>query len=237
MKKTAILLGALLLSISSIAFAQTVNVSRVGILTSGYTWAYGTWHVTESVPGSDADEYDFYISIDKYQIRIKDRSLPDIPLSCIPETNYTYNEMDEDMFGVGPDEKLLEFAGRYGEDTYLFLNRKDKTLSHFNETDRKERGITVSMVKADAGTAGQQYLDALASCPVIGTWKDVDDEATERTFTSEEVRNQFIPSGDGGWEHYLWGLVYRYDPETGLLIARSPLDTEGLRVRNYKRVR
>ena len=159
------------------AGAQTVNLSHSGILTSGYTWAYGTWHVKESVPDDDADMYDFYISIDKYQIRIKDRSLPDIPVAAIPETNYAYNEMDEDMFGVGPDEKLLEFVGRYGEDTYLFINRKDKTLSHFNESDRKERSITVSMEKVDAGTVSAAYTEALVSSPLVGTWQDMDDPA------------------------------------------------------------
>lgn len=227
--------GALLL-ISLAAGAQSVNLSHSGILTSGYTWAYGSWHVTESVPDNDADTYDFYISVDKYQIRIKDRSLPDIPLAAIPEANYAYNEMDEDMFGVGPDEKLLEFVGRYGEDTYLFINRKDKTLSHFNESDRKERGITVTMEKVDAGTVSAGYTEALVSSPLVGTWQDIDDPSAERTFTRENVTHQFIPAAGGGWEHYLWGLVFTYDPESGLLTARSPFDTEGRRVKTYKRV-
>ena len=231
----SIIAAPILLAASFTAGAQTVNLSHSGILTSGYSWAYGTWHVKETVPDSDAAEYDFYISVEKYQIRIKDRSLPDIPLACIPETNYTYNEMDAEMFGTGPDEKLLEFVGRYGEDTYLFINRKDKTLSHFNESDRRERGIKVSMEKVAAGSPDAAYLSAMASCPVIGTWVDMDDPSIERTFTAENVRNEFIPTGDGGWEHYLWGLVYRYNAESGLLTARSPFDTEGRRVKTYKR--
>ena len=230
------ILGALLLTCLP-AVSQTVNVSRVGILTSGYTWAYGVWHVVESIPGSESPEYDYYISVDKYQIRIKDSSLSDIPLACIPETNYTYNEMDADMFGVGPDEKLLEFVGRYGEDTYLFINRKDKTLSHFNEADRKERGIKVTMEKASAGTPDGVYMATLAASPVIGTWQDVDDPSNQKTFTAEDVRTQFIPAADGGWEHYLWGLVYTYDAETGTLSARSPFDTEGRHVKTYKRIK
>ena len=231
-----IIAGALLLA-SLASGAQTVNLSHSGILTSGYTWAYGSWHVKESVPDNDADSYDFYISVDKYQIRIKDRSLPDIPLAAIPETNYTYNEMDEDMFGVGPDEKLLEFVGRYGEDTYLFINRKDKTLSHFNESDRKERGITVTMEKVDAGTVSADYTEALVSSPLVGTWQDMDDPSVERVFTRENVTPQFIPAAAGGWEHYLWGLIFTYDPESGLLTARSPFDTEGRRAKTYKRVK
>ena len=59
-----IIAGALLLA-SLAAGAQTVNLSHSGILTSGYTWAYGSWHVKESVPDNDADSYDFYISVDK----------------------------------------------------------------------------------------------------------------------------------------------------------------------------
>ena len=236
MKNRHLIIAGALLLISLAAGAQTVNLSHSGILTSGYTWAYGSWHVTESVPDNDADSYDFYISVDKYQIRIKDRSLPDIPLAAIPETNYTYNEMDEDMFGVGPDEKLLEFVGRYGEDTYLFINRKDKTLSHFNESDRKERGITVTMEKVDAGTVSAGYTEALVSSPLVGTWQDMDDPSVERVFTRENVTHQFIPSAGGGWEHYLWGLIFTYDPESGLLTARSPFDTEGRRVKTYKRV-
>ena len=236
MKTRHLIIAGALLLISLAAGAQTVNLSHSGILTSGYTWAYGSWHVTESVPDNDADMYDFYISVDKYQIRIKDRSLPDIPLAAIPETNYTYNEMDEDMFGVGPDEKLLEFVGRYGEDTYLFINRKDKTLSHFNESDRKERGITVTMEKVDAGTVSAGYTEALVSSPLVGTWQDMDDPSVERVFTSENVTHQFIPAAGGGWEHYLWGLIFTYDPESGLLTARSPFDTEGRRVKTYKRV-
>ena len=227
----------LLFAASFTADAQTVNLSHQGILTSGYSWAYGTWHVKETVPDNDADMYDFYISIDKYQIRIKDRSLPDIPIAAIPETNYTYNEMDEDMFGVGPDEKLLEFVGRYGEDTYLFINRKDKTLSHFNESDRNERGITVSMEKVDAGSPDAAYLAALTSSPLVGTWQDMDDPAVERVFTPENVTHQFIPAAGGGWEHYLWGLIFTYDAESGLLTARSPFDTEGRRAKTYKRVK
>ena len=219
------------------AGAQVVNLSHQGILTSGYSWAYGTWHVKETVPDNDADMYDFYISVDKYQIRIKDRSLPDIPVAAIPETNYTYNEMDEDMFGVGPDEKLLEFVGRYGEDTYLFINRKDKTLSHFNESDRKERGITVSMEKVDAGTPDPAYLAALTSSPLVGTWQDMEDPTVERVFTPENVTHQFIPAAVGGLEHYLWGLIFTYDDESGLLTARSPFDTEGRRIKTYKRVK
>ena len=236
MKTRHLIIAGALLLISLAAGAQTVNLSHSGILTSGYTWAYGSWHVTESVPDNDADMYDFYISVDKYQIRIKDRSLPDIPLAAIPETNYTYNEMDEDMFGVGPDEKLLEFVGRYGEDTYLFINRKDKTLSHFNESDRKERGITVTMEKVDAGTVSAGYTEALVSSPLVGTWQDMDDPSVERVFTSENVTHQFIPAAGGGWEHYLWGLIFTYDPESGLLTARSPFDTEGRRIKTYKRV-
>ena len=236
MKTRHLIIAGALLLISLAAGAQTVNLSHSGILTSGYTWAYGSWHVKESVPDNDADSYDFYISVDKYQIRIKDRSLPDIPLAAIPETNYTYNEMDEDMFGVGPDEKLLEFVGRYGEDTYLFINRKDKTLSHFNESDRKERGITVTMEKVDAGTVSAGYTEALVSSPLVGTWQDMDDPSVERVFTRENVTHQFIPSAGGGWEHYLWGLIFTYDPESGLLTARSPFDTEGRRIKTYKRV-
>ena len=236
MKTRHLIIAGALLLISLAAGAQTVNLSHSGILTSGYTWAYGSWHVTESVPDNDADMYDFYISVDKYQIRIKDRSLPDIPLAAIPETNYTYNEMDEDMFGVGPDEKLLEFVGRYGEDTYLFINRKDKTLSHFNESDRKERGITVTMEKVDAGTVSAGYTEALVSSPLVGTWQDMDDPSVERVFTSENVTHQFIPAAGGGWEHYLWGLIFTYDPESGLLTALSPFDTEGRRIKTYKRV-
>ncbi|MBR5055264.1 MAG: hypothetical protein IKX07_06715 [Bacteroidales bacterium] len=237
MKTRHLIIAGALLLISLAAGAQTVNLSHSGILTSGYTWAYGSWHVTESVPDNDADMYDFYISVDKYQIRIKDRSLPDIPLAAIPETNYTYNEMDEDMFGVGPDEKLLEFVGRYGEDTYLFINRKDKTLSHFNESDRKERGITVTMEKVDAGTVSAGYTEALVSSPLVGTWQDMDDPSVERVFTRENVTHQFIPAAGGGWEHYLWGLIFTYDPESGLLTARSPFDTEGRRIKTYKRVK
>ena len=233
----AFLVASMLLATSLTAGAQTVNLSHSGILTSGYSWAYGTWHVTESVPDSDADMYDFYISVDKYQIRIKDRSLAGIPLAAIPETNYTYNEMDEDMFGVGPDEKLLEFVGRFREDTYLFINRKDKTLSHFNESDRKERGIKVTMEKADAGTVDPAYVTALTSSPLVGTWQDMDDPAIERVFTPENVTHQFIPAANGGWEHYLWGLVFTYDAESGLLTARSPFDTEGRRVKTYKRIK
>ena len=236
MKTRHLIIAGALLLISLAAGAQTVNLSHSGILTSGYTWAYGSWHVKESVPDNDADSYDFYISVDKYQIRIKDRSLPDIPLAAIPETNYTYNEMDEDMFGVGPDEKLLEFVGRYGEDTYLFINRKDKTLSHFNESDRKERGITVTMEKVNAGTVSAGYTEALVSSPLVGTWQDMDDPSVERVFTRENVTHQFIPSAGGGWEHYLWGLIFTYDPESGLLTARSPFDTEGRRIKTYKRV-
>lgn len=237
MKAKNLLIAGVLLLASLATGAQTVNLSHQGILTSGYSWAYGTWHVKETVPDNDADMYDFYISVDKYQIRIKDRSLPDIPVSAIPETNYTYNEMDEDMFGVGPDEKLLEFVGRYGEDTYLFINRKDKTLSHFNENDRKERGITVSMEKVDAGTPDPAYLAALTSSPLVGTWQDMEDPTVERVFTPENVTHQFIPAADGGWEHYLWGLIFTYDTESGLLTARSPFDTEGRRAKTYKRVK
>ena len=232
----SILAASLLSAASYTAGAQAVNLSHSGILTSGYSWAYGTWHVTESVPDSDADENDFYISVDKYQIRIKDRSLPDIPLACIPETNYTYNEMDADMFGAGPDEKLLEFVGRYGEDTFLIINRKDKTLSHFNASDRAERGIKVTMEKADAGTVSAAYLEALTSSPIVGTWRNIDDAEDVKTFTADNLRYEFIPARNGGWEHYLWGLVYTYNAASGLMTARSPFDAEGRRVRTYKRL-
>ena len=231
----SILAAPILLAASFTAGAQAVNLSHSGILTSGYTWAYGTWHVKEAVPDSDAAEYDFYISVDKYQIRIKDRSLPDIPLACIPETNYTYNEMDADMFDLGPDEKLLEFVGRYGEDTFLIINRKDKTLSHFNESERKERGIKVTMEKADAGTASAAYIASLTSSPLVGTWQNAEDPSDEKVFTADNLKYEFIPTPDGGWEHYLWGLVYRYNPESGLLTARSPFDTEGRRIKTYRR--
>ena len=230
------LLAASLISAASFnAGAQAVNVSNVGILTSGYTWAYGTWHVVESIPDGGADENDFYITITKYQIRIKDRSLPDIPLAAIPETNYAYNEMDADMFDLGPDEKLLEFVGRYGEDIFLIINRKDKTLSHFNESERKERGIKVTMEKADAGTASAAYIASLTSSPLVGTWQNAEDPSDEKVFTADNLKYEFIPTPDGGWEHYLWGLVYRYNPESGLLTARSPFDTEGRRVKTYRR--
>ena len=230
------LLAATFLSAASFnAGAQAVNVSNVGILTSGYTWAYGTWHVVESIPDGGGDENDFYITVTKYQIRIKDKSLPDIPLAAIPETNYTYNEMDADMFDLGPDEKLLEFVGRYGEDTFLIINRKDKTLSHFNEGDRAERGIKVRMEKADPGTVSAAYIDALTSSPVIGEWVNTADASDVKSFKADNLRNEFIPAPGGGWEHYLWGYVYTYDPESGILSARSPFDTEGSRVRTYKR--
>ena len=230
------LLGALILFAAGVtAGAQAVNLSHMGILTSGYTWAYGTWHVTETVPDADADEYDFYISIDKYQIRIKDRSLPDIPLACIPETNYTYNEMDEDMFDLGPDEKLLEFVGRYGEDIFLIINRNDKTLSHFNAADRAERGIKVSMEKADAGAPSAEYASALASCPIIGTWRNADDPGEVLTFTSDDIKYGFIRTADGGWEQYLRGIVFRYHPESGTMTAASPFDAEGRRAKLYEK--
>jgi hypothetical protein len=224
-------LVALILPLS--VSAQTVNLSHSGILTSGYSWAYGAWHVTESVP--DATDNEFYINIDKYQIRIKDGSLPDIPLAVIPQTNYAINDMDADMFGVGPDEVLLEFVGRYGEDTYLMIDRKAKTISHFNAEERQERGIKVKMEKIDLGTPSAAYLEKMASSPVIGTWQDMDDPAVERVFTAENVSYQFIPTADGGWEHYLWGIIYRYDPESQLLTGRSPFDTEGRRLKTYKR--
>jgi hypothetical protein len=230
----AALAATLLSSATFTAGAQAVNLSHSGILTSGYTWAYGTWHVKESVPDNDADEYDFYISIDKYQIRIKDRSLPDIPLACIPETNYAYNDMDADMFELGPDEKLLEFVGRYGEDTFLIIG-KDRAISHFSSSDRAERGIKLSVEKADAGKVSEAYLQSLASSPIAGSWQNVDDPEDVKTFTTDNLRYEFIPSADGGWEHYLWGLVYRVDAESGLMTARSPFDTEGRRVQTYKR--
>ena len=233
---SAFLAAALLCAGSFEAGAQAVNVSSMGILTSGYTWAYGTWHVTETVPDSDADEYDFYISIDKYQIRIKDRSLKDIPLACIPETNYTYNEMDADMFDLGDDEKLLEFVGRYGEDTFLIINRKDKTLSHFNASDRAERGIKVKMETADAGKVSDDYIQTLTSSPVVGTWQNTADPEDVKTFTANNLKYEFIPAPGGGWEHYLWGQIYTYDAESGMLTARNTFDAEGLRVRTYKRM-
>lgn len=215
--------------------AQSVNLSHQGILTSGYTWAYGAWHVTETVPDG-GESYDYYISIDKYQIRIKDASLESVPLSCIPETNYTYNEMDADMFGVGPDEKLIEFVGRYGEDTYLFISRKDKTISHFNSEDRAERGIKVTVSKAATDDSGvEAFRASLASSPIVGTWQNIDDADDVKTFTADNLRYEFIPADGGGLEHYLWGVIYRLDESTGLLKARSPFDTEGRRVRTYKR--
>ena len=62
-----IMVSAILLCAGSFeAASQAVNLSSMGILTSGYTWAYGTWHVTETVPDGGSDENDFYISIDKY---------------------------------------------------------------------------------------------------------------------------------------------------------------------------
>ena len=230
----ALFAAALLCAGSFDAGAQAVNVSSMGILTSGYTWAYGTWHVVEAVPDGGTDENDFYISIDKYQLRIKDRSLPDIPLACIPETNFTYNEMDADMFDLNDDEKLLEFVGRYGEDTFLIINRKDKTLSHFNASDRAERGIKVTMEKANAGTASASYLATLTSSPIIGTWQNTADAEDVKTFTADNLKYEFIPAADGGFEHYLWGVIYTYDPESGLLTARSPFDKEGIRARTYK---
>lgn len=237
--KARILFSALvalgLTAASFTAGAQAVNYSHSGILTSGYTWAYGTWHVKESVPDSDADENDFYISIDKYQIRIKDRSLPDIPLACIPETNYTYNEMDADMFDLGPDEKLLEFVGRYGEDIFLIINRKDKTLSHFNESDRRERGIKVTMEKADAGAPSAAYADALASSPIVGTWRSADDPADVLTITPQNIHYEFILRSDGSWERYIQGILYRYNADTGTLSVGSPFDTDGLRTRLYEK--
>ena len=230
------LLTAALISAASFdAGAQAVNVSRVGILTGGYTWAYGTWHVVESVPDGGADENDFYISIDKYQIRIKDRTLPDIPLAAIPETNYANNEMDADMFGVGPDEILLEFVGRYGEDTYLMLDRKARTISHFTAEDRAERGIKVTVEKTSAGTVSADYLNKLTSSPIIGSWENVDDAEDTRDFTADNLRYEFIPASDGCLEHYLWGFIYSVDPESGLLTARNVFDTEGLRTRTYRR--
>ena len=229
------LLTATLLSAASVdAGAQAVNVSRMGILTSGYSWAYGSWHVVESVPDGGADENDFYISIDKYQIRIKDRSLPGVPLCVIPETNYANNDMDADMFGAGPDEMLIEFVGRYGEDTYLMLDRKSKTISHFSAEDRSDRGIKVTMEKYDSGTAPAGYFDSLTSSPVIGSWENVDDPGDTKTFTAENLRNEFIPVS-GGLEHYLWGFIYRVDPGSGLLTARNVFDTEGSRIRTYRR--
>jgi len=231
---SAALVAAVLLCAGSFeAGAQAVNVSNVGILTSGYTWAYGTWHVVESIPDGGADENDFYISIDKYQIRIKDRSLPDIPLACIPETNFTYNEMDADMFDLNDDEKLLEFVGRYGEDIFLIINRKDKTLSHFNASDRAERGIKVSMEAADAGKASDDYVQALISSPIIGTWQNTADATDIKTFTADNLKYEFIPAA-GGWEHYLWGIIYSYDAESGILTARNVFDKEGSRIRTYK---
>ena len=231
-----ITLTALTLAFSVPARSQAVNMSRSGILTSGYSWAYGTWHVVESVPDGGADENDFYISVDKYQIRIKDRTLPDIPLAAIPETNYANNDMDADMFGVGPDEILLEFVGRYGEDTYLFLDRNSKTISHFNAEDRKERGIKVTMQKADPGTVSAAYLEALTSSPVIGKWENTQDPSEIRDFTRENLRYEFIPTSDGGWEHYLWGFIYRYHADTGMLTARNVFDTTGQRLKTYRRV-
>lgn len=232
----SLLVAALLAAFSVPAFSQAVNLSRTGILTSGYSWAYGTWHIVETVPDGGSDENDFYISIDKYQIRIKDRTLPDIPLAAIPETNYTNNDMDADMFGVGPDELLIEFVGRYGEDTYLILDRNSKTISHFNAEDRAGRGIKVRMEKADAGTVSADYLEALASSPIKGSWRNIDDWEDVKTFTADNLRYEFIPARNGGWEHYLWGLVYTYNPGSGLMTARSPFDAEGRRVRTYKRL-
>lgn len=229
--------AAILLCAGSLdAGAQAVNVSSMGILTGGYTWAYGTWHIVESIPDGGADENDFYISIDKYQIRIKDRSLPDIPLAAIPQTNYANNDMDADMFGVGPDELLIEFVGRYGEDTYLILDRSTKTISHFNADERAERGIKVKMEKANAGTVSTAYLEALTSSPIIGTWKNIDDAEDVKTFTADNLLYEFIPARNGGWEHYLWGLIYTYNTGSGLMTARSPFDPEGRRTRTYRRL-
>lgn len=229
------LLTATLISAASVdAGAQAVNVSRMGILTSGYTWAYGSWHVVESVPDGGTDDNDFYISIDKYQIRMKNKSLSDVPLCVVPETNYANNDMDADMFGVGPDEVLIEFVGRYGEDTYLMLDRKSKTISHFSAEDRADRGIKVTTEKCDPGTAPAGYFDTLTSSPVIGSWVNVDDPEDTKTFTAENLRNEFIPAA-GGLEHYLWAFIYSVDPESGLLTARNVFDKDGLRTRTYKR--
>ena len=147
------------------------------------------------------------------------------------------------LFGEGDDyyaPVIFNGEGTIASEriTYVtFINRKDKTLSHFNENDRKERGITVSMEKVDAGTPDPAYLAALTSSPLVGTWQDMEDPAVERVFTPENVTHQFIPAADGGWEHYLWGLIFTYDAESGLLTARSPFDTEGRRAKTYKRVK
>ena len=226
--------AALALVFSAPAQSQAVNVSRMGILTSGYSWAYGSWHVVESVPDGGADENDFYISIDKYQIRLKDRSLPDIPLCVIPETNYANNDMDADMFGVGPDEMLLEFVGRYGEDTYLILDKKSKTISHFSAEDRADRGIKVTVEKHDAGSAPAGYFDKLTSSPVVGSWENVDNPEDTKDFKADNLRNEFIPAA-GGLEHYLWGFIYSVDPDSGLMTARNVFDTAGQRIRTYRR--
>ena len=236
MKKRHLLsiVGTLSLLLCFSAGAQTVNLSQSGLLTRGYSWAYGTWHITESVPDG-GDGYDFYINIGNRQVRMKDKSLSDIPILAIPEANYTINEMDADMFDLGPDEILLEFVGRYGEDTFLILDRKNKTLSHFNENDRNERGIRATMEKVEAGTPGEAYLEALASAPIIGTWQDTDDPALTKTFTRETVLAEFIPAAGGAWEHYLKGMVYSYNPASGLLTARNPFDTEGRHVKTYRK--
>ena len=143
--------------------------------------------------------------------------------------------MDEDMFDLGPNEKLLEFVGRYGEDTFLIINSKDKTLSHYNESDRAERGIKVTMEKVDPGTASAAYVAALTSSPLVGTWQNAEDPSDEKVFTADNLRYEFIPAADGGWEHYLWGLVYTYNTDSGLLTARSYFDPEGRRVKTYRR--
>lgn len=207
-----------------------------GKLPKSFSWAYGSWIFEEAPTGQEMsenlkDSYSCVIGKDYIQIMENNNTdkyafpyvelMPKSDYSVSPSENVnTLEEIektDTNTFSLlVPDDEniILCFDSVYGYEAFLYLNRKNKTISFYDSRFFKELHIinkTRRNKKIVPKAVIAEYENIKSSCPIVGDWQNTRDRRDKETIDAERFLNSFILQKDGTWFDYFGDYEYTYD--------------------------
>lgn len=239
-----------------------------GKLPDSFSWAYGSWII--DVSKSEPDDWEeansrTYVFIgDNYvqtmtENESKQYVYPYVEL--MPKSHYDvylddFYEYDGDAidneevaeyrgstfkpYDTEKEQITLCFEGEHGYEAYLFLNKKNKTVSLYNDYESYQQQGKVLKISRNKSKPSSKKEDEheriMTSFPIIGEWQNIKNRRDKETIDISRFYSSFIPKKDGTWVDYYGDYEYSYDSENDRIIRTYPdSDTDTPLVETYRR--
>ena len=237
------------------------NNYKGGNLPDSFSWAYGDWVIEETFTKREEGHYPnykehFFCIIGKDYIQIMNNSqlaeyaFPYIEL--MPKSSFSVKDSNplEEIENNDNDVITLLYTQQWGYDGYLYLNKKNKTISTYDNEAFERWGI-INQTRRNKEKAPKEvlaeYENTMSSCPIVGDWKSVNmrtrglDREYIRAISrinidSEMIEKSFILKQDGIWDDYFGDYEYSYDAKKDRITMLFPeSDTDSPVIATYKR--